>query len=154
MTLGETSPFSVPKRVLHTSGGYWYLCGGSLIQAAPAFAADTAPATVGAGTLLQVVLGLALVLAMIFAAAWAMRRFHPNAGANGVLRIVGGTAVGNRERVLLLEVDQTWLVVGVAPGQVTSLCTLAKPEHLPQPAVPPSPTGFQAWLKKAMEQRA
>jgi flagellar protein FliO/FliZ len=38
---------------------------------------------VGAGSILQVLLGLAIVLGMVFAAAWALRRFNPNAAAGG-----------------------------------------------------------------------
>ncbi|MEQ1882365.1 MAG: flagellar biosynthetic protein FliO [Burkholderiales bacterium] len=109
---------------------------------------------IGAGSLLQVVLGLALVLAMIFAAAWTMRRFNPPASQNGTLRIVGGTAVGGRERILLLEVGETWLVVGVAPGQVNSLCTLPKPEHVAAPPALEPASGFQMWLKKSLARRA
>jgi flagellar protein FliO/FliZ len=108
---------------------------------------------IGAGSLLQVVLGLALVLAMIFAAAWTMRRFNPRAVQNGTLRIVGGTSLGGRERILLLEVGETWLVVGVAPGRVNSLCTLPKPEHAaPPPALEPS-SGFHVWLKQSLARR-
>jgi flagellar protein FliO/FliZ len=41
---------------------------------------------------------------------------------------VGGIAVGSRERVLLLEVGEHWLVVGVAPGSVTGIATLPRGE--------------------------
>jgi flagellar protein FliO/FliZ len=116
-------------------------------------ATDTLPSPVGAGSVLQVLLGLAVVLGMVFAAAWAMRRFNPHAGGNSAIRIVGATSVGNRERVLLLEVDDTWLVVGVAPGRVSSLHTMPRPGNVEAPAEQTAPAGFSGWLKQAVQKR-
>ena len=106
--------------------------------------------------MLQVLLGLAVVLGMVFVAAWAMRRLNPNvATGSSALRIVAGTAVGNRERVLVLEVNDSWLVVGVAPGRVCGIHSMPRPENVP--AVPKSatgiPGGFAGWLKQTIERR-
>jgi len=76
---------------------------------------------------LQAVAGLALVLAVIGGAAWLMQRvqkFAPSRGSPLSLR--GTLAVGPRERVVLVELEQTWLVLGVAPGRVNALHTLPK----------------------------
>ena len=114
----------------------------------------SAPA-VGAGSVLQVFLGLAVVLGMVFAAAWAIRRFNPAAaGGAGIVRIVGGAAVGNRERVLVVEVADTWLVVGVAPGHVSQLHSLPKPAQPATASATPSPAaGFSSWLRQTLEKR-
>lgn len=87
----------------------------------------------GAGSLLQLVLGLGLVLALIGGAAWASRRFGrlPLGPGNG-LRVLGAVAVGARERVVLVEVGEAQLLLGVAPGRVQALHVLAKPLALPQ----------------------
>ena len=42
--------------------------------------------------------------------------------------MIGGVALGPKERLVLVEIGETWLVLGVAPGQVNTLHTLAKPE--------------------------
>jgi flagellar protein FliO/FliZ len=107
-----------------------------------ALAAD-APDLVPDGTgLLRATLGLALVLALIFAVGWVMRRLAPARGASGgPLRVVGSQALGARERVVLLEVGEQWLVVGVAPGNVRGLATLPRGELPPAPA---SPRGHRA----------
>jgi flagellar protein FliO/FliZ len=118
--------------------------------AAPGFAmaadaADLAPD--GAG-LLRATLGLALVLALIFAVGWLMRRLSPaRGGVHGPLRVVGTQALGARERVVLLEVGEQWLVVGVAPGSVRGLATLPRGE-LP-PALPSVATSFSSLLARA-----
>lgn len=118
-------------------------------------AGEPAMPVVGAGSVLQVLLGLAIVLGMVFAAAWAIRRFNPNAMAGGgIVRVVGGTSVGTRERVLVVEVDDTWLVIGVAPGRVSQLHSLPRPSQaaaVPAPDVPGA--GFAAWLRQTIESR-
>jgi len=104
---------------------------------------------------LQVLLGLAVVLGMVFAAAWAVRRFNPNAAARGgAIRVIAGTPVGNRERVLVLEVAGTWLVVGVAPGRVSQLQALPRPDDYEAPKADVQPiAGFAVWLKQTLEKR-
>ena len=127
----------------------------SLMPCAAIAAADPQLPSVGAGSILQVLLGLAVVLGMVFAAAWAMRRFSPNVTpGSSALRVVAGTAVGNRERVLLLEVNDTWLVVGVAPGCVSQIHSMPKPENLPSGQPSPGPSGFAVWLKQTLERRS
>ena len=126
----------------------------TLWMACPAFATDAMAAPVGASSVLQVLLGLGVVLGMVFVAAWAIRRFNPNvAPGSGALRIVAGTAVGNRERVLLLEVNDTWLVVGVAPGRVSQIHSMPRPENFPVGQTPGAPSGFAVWLKQTLERR-
>lgn len=106
--------------------------------------------------MLQVLLGLGLVLLAIVASAWLLRRFSPGqVGAGGAIKVVGGVALGPKERLVLVEIGETWLVLGVAPGQVNTLHTLSKPEDgLITGAT--SSTGernFSTWLKQAMQGR-
>lgn len=110
--------------------------------------------------MLQVMLGLGLVLAVIAGAAWLLRRFGGMArGPASVVKVIGGSAVGQRERVVLVEVGDTWLVVGVAPGHVTALHSMPKGEStvsIPNGANTGSPVGdarFSAWFKQVMEKR-
>jgi flagellar protein FliO/FliZ len=99
--------------------------------AALAQQATTAAATGLSGGLVQATLGLAIVLALIWGAAWLVRRLAPAAGSVGsAIRIVAAQSVGPRERVVLIEVGEQWLLVGVAPGQVNAL------QALPKGAVP------------------
>ncbi|HEY1328084.1 MAG TPA: flagellar biosynthetic protein FliO [Casimicrobiaceae bacterium] len=117
-----------------------------------AYASDPANPSPDAGGLLRATLGLALVLALIFAVGWLMRRIAPaRVSAQGPLRIVGSHALGARERVVLLEVGEQWLVVGVAPGNVRGLATLPRGELPPAPAAPA--TAFAAMLARARGHR-
>lgn len=124
------------------------LCGSSaraclwpslLLLSLPAFAASNAvpppPATTSLASLLQVLLGLGLVLGAIAATAWLLRRLAPGqVSASGSLRVVGGVAVGPKERVVLVDVGETRLVLGVAPGRVSTL------HQMPRPTAEASPS--------------
>jgi flagellar protein FliO/FliZ len=98
-----------------------------------AFAADAPQSSLNASpvslfSLVQVVLALALVLGAIVLFAWLMRRFVPGqAGAGGLLKVIGGVMVGPKERVVVVEVGDTWLLLGVAASGVTLVHSMAKP---------------------------
>lgn len=133
-------------------------CGTTALAAtsppAPVSAIPAASA-VSTGSLLQMLLGLAIVLAMVVAGAWLMKRFAAQrSGSAGAIRIIAGTAVGPRERVVLLEVADTWLVIGVAPGRVNALHTLPR-AALPDTATarPADASTFIAGLRRVLEQR-
>jgi flagellar protein FliO/FliZ len=94
-----------------------------LLVPSPALAAtDTA------GSMLTVLLSLVLILGGFVAVAWFVRRYLPGMGAQGAVKVVGTTPVGARERVVVIEVDDTWLLLGVGGGNVRLLHTLPKPE--------------------------
>jgi flagellar protein FliO/FliZ len=121
-----------------------------VVSAAATAPADTLPAT----GLLQVLLALGVVLAAIAAFAWFLRRLTPGAiGSRGWLRIVGGAMVGPKERVVLVEIGETWLLLGVAASNVSLLYTLPKP---PQSAAHEGETaapGFSGALLQALASR-
>ena len=91
------------------------------------------PATTSAdplafSSLVQLTLGMVAVLALIIGLAWLLKRsgrFQMTAG--GGLKILGGLSMGTRERVVLLQVGETQLLVGVAPGLIKTLHVLDKP---------------------------
>ncbi|MEI7843578.1 MAG: flagellar biosynthetic protein FliO [Gallionellaceae bacterium] len=121
----------------------------------PAF---TPPPTsaVSSGSMIQVIFSLLLVLAAIVFVAWILKRINmPQNVPGSALKVISGVAVGQRERVVLVEVNDTWLVIGVAPGQVTALHTMPK-NNLPPVAGAPSleaDNKFKNWLKIVMEKR-
>ncbi len=78
--------------------------------------------------LLEVVVNLALVIAAIVAFAWIVRRLqNGSAPAGNVMRVAGALPVGPKERVLLLDVGDRQLVVGVTPGGMRTLHVLDEP---------------------------
>ena len=97
-----------------------------------ALAADSvAPAAVAPVSfvnLVQVVFALLIVLGAIGLFAWLMRRFVPGqSGAGGILKVVGGVMVGPRERLVVVEVGENWLLLGVSAGGVTLVHSMPRP---------------------------
>lgn len=80
-------------------------------------------------SMVQMMGGLLLVLAIIGGLVWFLKRFSllPTVSA-GIVKVVAATGVGQRERVVVVEVDNTWLVLGVAPGRVNKLHAMGKPQ--------------------------
>lgn len=83
---------------------------------------------VGIGDYLKMFAGLAIILVLIVGMAWAMRRMGRfNSGAQGELRILAGLSVGQRERVVLLQVGKEQILIGVSPAGVNPLHKLEEP---------------------------
>jgi len=83
-------------------------------------------------SMLKMVLGLVIVLAVMAAFAWGAKRFLPNpSNQNAVVKVLGGASVGTRERVVVLEIADRWIVVGVANGQVNALANLEPGKSMP-----------------------
>ncbi len=126
----------MPTRLLPTTfavlvAGADCALGATASAAAPFAAARGAPASVtpGLGSLTQVALALALVLGLLFAMAWLLRRVRTTRrpGAPGI-DILADVALGPKERAVLLQVDRARLLVGVAAGQVRTLHVLPDAE--------------------------
>ncbi len=116
-------------------------------------AAGEAP-ELGPGTgLLQGLLGLVAVFAALGVFFWFLRRFSPGqTGAHGAVKVVGGVMLGPRERLVVVEVADTWLLLGVGAGQVRTLHTLPRPaDHVDTPHETPS--DFGAKLKALLVRR-
>ncbi len=102
----------------------------------------------------KVLLGLIVVLCALAGVLWLIKRTGLGPAHSGsAVKIVGGVSVGNRERVLLLEVADQWIVVGVAPGSVTALANMKRQEQVAQAAAHPQAGQFPAWLKQKIEKR-
>ncbi len=106
-------------------------------QAAPArpFAAPDVPVTAPAGAvngIAQVTVALLVVLVAVFIVAVLVRRFRNLAGGgDGGIEVLAQTALGQRERAVIVRVGEARLLLGVTPGQVTLLHTLPADAHLP-----------------------
>ena len=106
------------------------------VPAAPAFQPDGS----GAGSLGGALVALLLVVGLILGLAWLAKRM-PGMGAaagNRNLKLVGSLSIGPRERVVVVDVGGTQLLLSTGPGGTRTLHTLEQP--LPEPeAGPPSP---------------
>ncbi|WP_236707694.1 flagellar biosynthetic protein FliO [Sterolibacterium denitrificans] len=101
-------------------------------------AADAIPVGSTGGGSLQVIFGLLLVALLLAGSLYLLKRLAAPSGGTTLLRIISAAAVGARERVVVVEVGETWLVLGVAPGQVNKLHELPR-QALPDGGRPAAP---------------
>lgn len=96
------------------------------------------PPAVSSGNLMQIIFSLFMVLAAIVLVAWLLKRMNmAQQGSGNLLKVRGGVTIGQRERIVLVEIENTWLVIGMGPGQIRTLHTLQKPESADAtPSVP------------------
>ncbi len=82
---------------------------------------------------------LAVMVGLIVLCGWLLKRFGPGHMATGqTLKVVASRAVGAKERVVVLELEDTWLVLGVGGGQVTKLHERPAPERPLEPQATPA----------------
>ncbi len=128
------------------------------LPAVPPGAPMTMAPTASAGSLMQTILALVFVLALLIGLAWFMKRYGPKVmGGNAKMRVVSSLNLGGRERVVLIEVADQWIVVGASPGRINALATLPRQEgDLPALATAqngPAAANFSEWLKQTIEKR-
>ncbi|HSP58483.1 MAG TPA: flagellar biosynthetic protein FliO [Halomonas sp.] len=116
-------------------------------------------ALIGLATLGKTAAALVLIVVIILVATALLRRWGlPHQRQGHLLRVVASTAVGTKERVVVVEVENTWLVLGVGGGQVNKLHEL----DAPPPAEAPRAAGagfaegdsFGARFAKALKHNA
>lgn len=120
-----------------------------------AWGSDAANQGIPAGTYLAATLALLLILGLLFGTAWLARKLSGGKGfGQGGMKIVGGVALGPRERIVLVEVGDSWLVIGIVPGQIRTLHQLPKGSQLDiAPAAGAAEAPFAQWLKSIKERQ-
>jgi flagellar protein FliO/FliZ len=113
-----------------------------------------APST--GGGLLQTSLALIFVIGLMLGLAWLTKRFGPRnfGGGNSNIKLVGTLSVGTRERILVVEVGEQWIVVGASPGRMNALATMPRQESSEPLQTAALPTAnFAEWFKQTIDKR-
>ena len=127
-----------------------------LFIALPAIvAAETVTPGVSGSSYLQAGLALALIVALLLGTAWLARKVSGGKGfGQGGMKVVGGIALGPRERLVLVEVGENWLVIGIVPGQIRTLHSMPKGSLDSAGSSPTSDIPFASWLKSVSDRRS
>ncbi len=93
-------------------------------------AKTSAPDTVM--TMLTLGVGLLSVIAIIFGCAWLVRRMSGMTGGNTrAMKVVSVMPMGTRERIALIDVAGTQILVGVTPSAIRTLHVFEEPVVTP-----------------------
>lgn len=78
--------------------------------------------------LLKLTGGLILVVIVIFGLAWMVKKMNLTPRSQtGLIKVVAGLNLGTREKILLLEIGDEQILVGLCPGRIEKLHTLTTP---------------------------
>jgi flagellar protein FliO/FliZ len=76
----------------------------------------------------QIIMSLFFILLLIFVSAWLLKRFGKiNGLASSNMQILANMSVGQRERVILLEVGTEQLLIGVTASEISLLHEMKEP---------------------------
>ncbi|WP_341516460.1 flagellar biosynthetic protein FliO [Citrobacter gillenii] len=110
------------------------------------------PAAVPGSPLVQVSGALLGIILLILAAAWVIKRlgFSPKGAGTRGLKVTASTSLGPRERVVIVEVEDARLVLGVTASQINVLHTLPPTSVVPDEN-PAPPADFQSMMKSLLK---
>ena len=119
-----------------------------------------APDMFSGAYLFEVFISLLMIAGLLFVVLWTLRRFSNGSSfsrVGGNLRVLSSVGLGQRERAVLVLAGDKQILLGVAPGSVTSLHVFDVPVVIDMPkqdknngAVPPS---FAELWKRVMGNR-
>lgn len=127
----------------------------SAVVATPSAPVKSADGGLISQNLESVSVSLAIVLLVIFLLAWLVRRASPSGfgGAKGQMKVLSVLPLGGKERIMLVDVVGTQMVLGISAAGVNCLHVFAEPV---MPAGPASSQqqGFQAVLQGFIANKA
>lgn len=104
-------------------------------------ATETAPALSSppsmGGQLMSLVFGLVLVIGLIFVLAWLAKRVQKISPNNTqLIKLVASQTLGPRERLVLVQVGDEQVLVGITAGRITPVHVMQKPVTVEQSQTP------------------
>ena len=89
--------------------------------------------------LLQVIGSFVVVILLLIGVLVLLRRFNGvSSQMSGNMRVISSVGVGQRERVVLLQVGEEQILVGVGPGNVRKIHAFDEPVVEPSTSTTPS----------------
>lgn len=88
----------------------------------------TTPSVIDTSDYFKVVLGLVFVIALFLVSTFLFKRYgHGPMTSRGQLKIVDGLHLGNREKLVLVELKNKQILLAITPGQIKKLDTIDNP---------------------------
>ncbi len=101
----------------------------------------------------SIFLSLLVVVGLIFAVAYVMRRFNVTSVNGGQMKVVASMMAGVKEKVMVIEVAGEQHLIGVTGQQITHLSKLTNPIDTSDDKNNASGGSFQQKLAQAMAEK-
>jgi flagellar protein FliO/FliZ len=124
---------------------------GALAAAKTATPALPGTPIVGGGDVASLLISMLIVIAVILVLGWLYSRSRFIGGGSAeAIQIVASRALGTKERLLIVEVADQQLLIGMTASGVQTLHVFEKPVEINSPAVENS--GFAGRLRSAFQE--
>ncbi|MCP9267782.1 flagellar biosynthetic protein FliO [Xenorhabdus sp. XENO-1] len=108
-------------------------------------------------TLMQVSSALGGILLLIFVMTWLIRRLGLAPAKNKnhrLLNVKASCSLGPKERVVVLEIEDSWLVLGVTPQQINVLHQMPVPPDNAEKETALKTLPFSQMLKNTLQRKS
>ncbi len=76
----------------------------------------------GSNSIVDVLMGLAFIILLIFFLAWLFKKFGSGSlGLGGVIKVLAAMSLGGRDRIALISVGDKQMLLGISPGRIATL---------------------------------
>jgi flagellar protein FliO/FliZ len=102
------------------------------------------------GSLAQLTLSLLAIVALIVAISWALKRLKmAGPRGRGEITVIDELALGQRERIVLVRVGESQVLVGIGAGGLVGLTPLSTPIAIKTAAgIPPFADRLREFMKR------
>ena len=104
------------------------------------------------GGLIQITLSLLLVVGLLVGLSVLFKKFGLNR-INSTLpvKVIGAVSIGNNQRLVVIEVGDEWILLGVTPQQITTITSMPRQETASSSGNGENRVNFSAWMQSALE---
>lgn len=141
--------FMLCRHVARMTTVFWLMSVTTAASADEMTGSSTLPAVIGSDEVLNMAGSLLLIVGAIFVVGWLYTRVKGRQGhSGGFIQILATQPLGAKERVLLVEVANQQLLLGVTATRIQTLYVLEQPIESATPAR--AATGFAERLRTAI----
>lgn len=123
-----------------------------------AIAAETAVVAnnVAAPSLARVSISLVLVIGLLVLLSVLFKKFGLNRmNMSFPVKIVGAMSLGRNQRIVMIEVDDEWILLGVTPQQISTITTMPRQEEaMNTDAEGAQKANLPTWMQGALQKYA
>ena len=118
-------------------------------------AAEGDVAVMSMSRLLQVIFSLVFIVGLIFVLAAVFRRSDMLPDRNRrLISVLGSVALGNREKLLLIQVGEEQILISQAAGEIRKLHKLSSRVEVPEKPLAQSAGGFADLFRQLLDKKS